>query len=109
MAFDGKEGEEVTLEQASGWTANFRNGMAPGAIKGHFMGEDLIRAIVKQPGCKGIRIYNGVDDMGMACLVFVGADGNEDDMIDSGDVIADRALPCPSYCGSGNSLNGDST
>jgi hypothetical protein len=109
MAFDGKEGEEVTLEQASGWTANFRNGMAPGAIKAHFMGEDLIRDIVKQPGCQGIRIYNGVNDAGEACLIFVGADANEDDMIGSGDVIADYTEPCPPFCGSGNSLNGDST
>ena len=109
MSFDGTEGGEVSLTDAATWTANFRNGMAPGTIKGHFMGEDILKAITKQPGCKGIRIYNAINDAGEACVVLVGVDANEDDMIASGDVIADMARPCPSFCGSGNSLNGDST
>lgn len=102
MAFDGTEGEKITLTDASNWTATYRANMGTGDPKGHFIGKDLIEEILAQSGCKGIRVYYGIDDSDEKVLIFVGADADEDDMLD---IIADRSIPCPSHCGSSNDLN----
>jgi len=103
MAFDGKEGEEITLESASSWTENYRNQMVSGDLKGHFFGKDHFNAILEQTDCVGIRIYNGMDDNGKPVLILVGAKVNEDDLVDG--IIVDRAISCPDKCGRANDLN----
>jgi len=106
MSFDGSEGSTVSLTDAGNWTENYRDDN-PGAVKAHFIGKDLVRDIITQAGCKGIRVYHAVDDAGLTELIFVGAKSNEDDMIETGDVIADRSVPCPNNCGAANDLNGN--
>jgi hypothetical protein len=103
MAFDGKEGEEITMETASSWTENYRNQMVSGDLKGHFFGKDHFNAILEQTDCVGIRIYNGMDDNGKPVLILVGAKVNEDDLVDG--IIVDRAISCPDKCGRANDLN----
>lgn len=101
MAFDGTEGSEITLSEGATLTAEYRR-LNSGATKAHFIGKDLINDILAQSECMGIRIYYGIDENGDKQLVIVGADGNEDDILD---IIADKSKPCPSYCGSTNDLN----
>ena len=103
MAFNGKEGEEISLETASSWTENYRNQMVSGDLKGHFFGKDHFNAILEQTDCVGIRIYNGMDDNGKPVLILVGAKVNEDDLVDG--IIVDRAISCPDKCGRVNDLN----
>jgi hypothetical protein len=103
MAFDGKEGGEITLETASSWTENYRNQMVSGDLKGHFFGKDHFNAILEQTDCVGIRIYNGMDDNGKPVLILVGTKANEDDLVDG--IIVDRAISCPDKCGRANDLN----
>ncbi|MCR9170848.1 MAG: hypothetical protein NXI10_00020 [bacterium] len=101
MAFTGKEGGQITLEQGADMTSAYRD-QNPGKTKGHFMGRDILLEILNQEGCMGIRVYYGIDNNGDKQLVFVGADSNEDDQLD---LIADLSMPCPSRCGSSNDLN----
>ncbi len=103
MAFNGKEGEEITLTTASGWTENYRNHMTSGDPKAHFFGKDHFANILNQTGCEGIRIYNGINDDGKKVLIMVGAKANEDD-IDDG-IIVEKAVLCPTICGRANDLN----
>ena len=103
MAFNGKEGEEISLETASSWTENYRNQMVSGDLKGHFFGKDHFIAILEQTDCVGIRIYNGIDDNDKPVLIMVGAKANEDDLVDG--IILDKATPCPNNCGRANVLN----
>lgn len=104
MSFNGSEGEEITLTEAAGMTANYRE-ENPNETKGHFMGKTLIQAILDQTDCVGIRIYYGIDDEGNKELILVGVDENEDDLYEG--KIGDKMKPCPSYCGSSNPLNSD--
>ncbi len=103
MAFDGTEGEAITLAKAGGYTKDYRDEY-PGALLAHFFGKDIINDILDQNDCMGIRIYHGIKN-GKAELILVGATADEEDMIATGDIIADVALPCPNRCASSNTLN----
>ncbi len=68
-----------------------------------FMGREIIEGILAQPGCFGIRVFNGVDEMGIRKPIFVGVDhkGNNILHIDKTRkaIVAGGAKICPPYCG----------
>lgn len=102
MGFDGTEGSAISLSTAAALTKEHR-AQNPSARLGHFFGKDIIEEILRQEGCVGIRIYYGIDsDTGKRELVIVGANDEEDDMLD---LIADVSAPCPARCSSSNDLN----
>lgn len=100
MAFDGKEGGAITLATGSQMTANYRRNN-PDEILGHFFGRDILEQLLEQEGCMGIRMYYAEDADGNKELVIVGADAEENDMLD---LVADVSCQCPP-CGAANSLN----
>jgi hypothetical protein len=102
MSFDGTEGGSITLSSASDLTAEYRR-LNPGAAKAHFFGKDILLDLLDQTGCKGIRMYYGIDENGDKELVLVGADSNQDDI--STGIIADLSVPCPNECSAKNDLN----
>lgn len=102
MSFNGTEGAPIALTTASQWTANYRATIAPGEIIARYMGKDAIEKILSQEGCMGIRIYYAIEDDGVKNLVFVGADANENDMLD---MVYNFTLPCPNRCSDANPLN----
>ena len=102
MAFTGKESEKVTLQEAANWTANYRATIKEGEILSHFYGKNNLTEILEQKDCQGIRIYHGIDD-GQKNLILVGADGDENDMING--VLVERGVPCPPRCKEKNVLN----
>ena len=102
MAFDGSEGGSITVQQGAQLTSKYRQKF-PNYIKGRFFGKDILEDILEQEGCMGIRMYFGWDQTnGKMELVLVGADADEDDMLD---LVADLSIPCPNICGSSNALN----
>jgi len=103
MAFNGSEGKQVTLNEASAWTENFRDTISTGDTLGHFFGKDIINKILDQPGCMGIRIYYGLEENGAKNLVLAGVIANEDDLVNG--VLAEYAVRCPNNCSSANVLN----
>lgn len=102
MAFDGTEGKQITIADASTMTKNYRTAN-PNGVLGHFMGKNIINSILNQPGCMGIRTYHGINSNGVRELVMVGVDVHENDMISG--VIADRSTVCPPMCSTNNPLN----
>jgi len=100
MAFDGTEGGAITVRLGGTMTANYRTNN-PGQRLGHFFGKDILNQILDQNGCMGIRMYYAEDDDGNKELVIVGADAEENDMLD---LVADISCPCPP-CGDSNALN----
>ena len=102
MAFNGNEGEQVTLAEAAAWTKRYRTSN-PTAIKASFYGMNKINDVLNQPGVVGIRFYNGEDSNGVNNLILVGVDANEDDITLG--VIMESGPQCPSQCGASNSLN----
>ena len=101
MAFDGTEGGEITLSAGAAMTKEFRL-RNPDTIKARFFGKDIINEILNAEGCIGIRLYYGLDEDGNNQLVMVGADSDENDMLD---IVADLSRPCPNVCGVSNPLN----
>ena len=95
MSFTGNESEEITLAQATDWTAAYRTNNA-GSVKAHFFGKTQLMKILNQTNCAGIRAYYAIDDAGVKQLVFVGADYNEKDLYNG--VILERSSPCPNSC-----------
>ncbi len=103
MAFDGNEGEVVTLAEAAEWTANYRKAN-PSAVKAHALGANKISAVLNQEGAVGVRLYRAIDNNGNACLIMVGVDSSENDLTSG--ILVERMPPCPPFCGGGNELNG---
>ena|SRR3989338_7277742 len=103
MAFNGTEGGEISLETAADMTAAYRSAN-PGAIKARFFGRDILEDLMKQEGCMGLRIYYGLNEDAVSQLVVVGADADQNDMLNK---IADTSIPCPDQCGAANVLNGN--
>lgn len=81
--FDGGEGGSITLEDAILKTTKFREKF-PGQIKANFYGKQIIEQILGQPGCVGIRIYNGVDPITDKLeTVLVGVNPNQQDILNA--------------------------
>ena len=53
----GREGEEFDPEVAASWTQNYRH-KHPGETISHFFGKDILKKILAQEGCQGIRFYH---------------------------------------------------
>jgi hypothetical protein len=100
MFTGSNEGEEISLETASEWTANYRTAN-PGSIKAYFYGRTILLDILGQNDCVGIRIYYAMDGEGVKQLILVGVDADGNDQTSG--IVADRGYPCPSYCDSGDS------
>lgn len=101
MAFNGDEGEIVSLSDAKTWTEKYRNDN-PGQVKAYFYGKNKLMDILNQTGCVGIRMYYGKDGS-TPNIVLVGAESNEDDMQNG--IIVEHGVPCPNQCGAPNELN----
>lgn len=105
MTFTGNEDHSISLEDAAKLTANYRSNAGPNPALAGFFGEETLKQILNQTHCVGIRIYYGEENDGTPTLVLVGADEDENDLIDG--KIAERELPCPPYCSVQNTLNSD--
>ena len=109
MPFDGTEGTQIPLSTAAKLTQNYREANPkPETILGCFLGKDILKKLLAQPGCEGIRFYYGLNGTTPE-LVAVGADSEENDQLGvvSGVqcIIADDAPRCPPHSSQPNSLN----
>jgi hypothetical protein len=105
--FTGKESDPIELETAKTWTANYRK-QNPGDREGHFFGFEIIKQILSQKGCMGIRAYYAIDANGNKQLLLVATDANGEDLMlesansaartEEGNIVADASYPCPGYC-----------
>lgn len=91
------------MDEAGNMTGAWRSN-GSGSVNAVFFGREKLEAILAQDGCLGIRMYFAINDKGEKTLVLVGADVNEDDQAQG--LILDRAIPCPTRCGSANGING---
>ncbi|MDB5190667.1 MAG: hypothetical protein JWQ96_230 [Segetibacter sp.] len=83
-------------------------------VLAHFMGRNMIEAILAQPGVIGIRSFYALNELGLKQLVMVGVDSNGNNILsyttvgDNGElikkkgIVADRHRTCPPYCGDGD-------
>ncbi|MCC9135453.1 hypothetical protein ACFSKU_13925 [Pontibacter silvestris] len=98
--YDGTEGAPIELAQAAKWTKNFREKIKDAEesekIKAHFFGRDILKKILEQEDCMGIRMYYAKDDAGQKQLILVGATAEGEDMVNG--IVADMSKVCPPDC-----------
>lgn len=94
MAFNGTEGEFITLEEAITLSSNYKS-RNQGGVYAHFFGAEKLQALLDQEGAVGIRIYLGHDNNGVSKLVLFAADADECNMEG---LILDVGSPCPPHC-----------
>lgn len=109
MPFNGSEGKAIELSLAAQYTQNYREANPnPNTILGSFLGKDILRKLIEQPGCEGIRFYYGLNGTTPE-LVAVGADSEENDQLGvvAGVqcIIADEGHKAPPYSSQPNRLN----
>ena len=67
-----------------------------------------IKAILDQPGCVKFRSYFGMDEDKKTCLIFVGVNANDEDMVKgvyAQGVLVEFGKICPPYCPQASPLN----
>jgi len=102
MELSTQSGEIISLEEARRYTHAFQKRNL-NEKKAFIVGAENLRKILEQPGCLGIRIYNGYceeDDMQNRVLIGVDADGKD---METG-IILDKLTPCPPGCTSSSLL-----
>jgi hypothetical protein len=110
-------GEDIGYEQGAKWIKNYYD-QNQDDVLAHFMGRNMIEAILAQPGVVGIRMFHAFNDMGIKQLVLVGVDengnnilsytsvGENGELIKKKGIVADKTRMCPPYCGQDDVLEG---
>jgi hypothetical protein len=90
--FTGHENFNTTLDSASQFTHRYQAGLA----LGEYFGRDALMSVLNQPGCVGLRIYQGRRAEGNSAIVVVGvtADGHD---LTMGQML-ETGIPCPPIC-----------
>lgn len=102
--FTGSEDHRISLEEASEMTARYRETITNGETIGGFFGVEIIKSILDQDNCVGIRYYYAINETGKKVLVLTGVNSNGDDLYEG--ILAEFSSGCPEYCSSPNPLNG---
>lgn len=84
-------GEEISHEMAIEFIRNFDR-ECPGETKAFTMGKNILLEILSQPGCAGMRFYNGINEHGQKTLVYVGVDAEGKDLVKKTVVLEDGSL-----------------
>ena len=110
--YSAEVGEDIGYEKGAKMIKSYFD-QNPDDILAHFMGRNMIEAILAQPGVVGMRMFYALNEVGLKQLVMVGVDakGNNvlhydtvnavGDIVRNNGIVADRVRSCPPYCGDG--------
>jgi hypothetical protein len=97
---------EISLTTGSAYTLTYQSAQpqpfSPSNPIGGRFDRDAFDLILAQPGCTGIRYYYATDNNGNKCIVVVGTDASNNDMLG---LLMELSDPCPNMCSAPNSLN----
>ena len=99
MSFTGKEGAEISIEEAKAMIGRYRTKYATKAGSSEpsnriycVTGREIVEKILAQEGCVGIRTYFTEADDGMLDIVMTGVDKDQNDLTN---VIANHSVGKP--------------
>lgn len=84
-------GEEISHETAKDFIKAFDREF-PSELKYFTMGKNILEQVLSQPGCVGMRFYNGINEKGQKTLVYVGIDADGKDLIERSVVKEDGSI-----------------
>ncbi len=73
-------GEQISLEMAADFIKTYKEAH-PNEVTGFAMGKTILEEILAQPGCVGMRFYNGINEKGQRTLVYIGIDAAGNDIV----------------------------
>ena len=85
----------IPLADAEAWAKSWQTNPPKPLAKAHLIPLDVLTELLAIPEVANVRAYMGVDTTGQQKLMFVGVDGNDNDMTDA---IYSGTSPCPSCC-----------
>jgi hypothetical protein len=85
----------IPLADAEAWAKSWQTNPPKPLAKAHLIPLDVLTELIAIPEVVNVRAYMGVDTTGMQKLMFVGVDGNDNDMTDT---IYSGTMPCPQTC-----------
>lgn len=118
--FSAEVGEDIGYEKGAKMIKTYYD-QNPDDIMAHFVGRNMIEAILAQPGAVGIRMFHALNELGLKQMVLVAVDekgnnilsyttiGENGEIIKKKGIVADRLRGCPTYCGDGTGGVGDSS
>jgi hypothetical protein len=102
--FEPDRDHAIDLRTAVLYTNSLRQMGESQGVRAVAFGREAVLALLNQPGCSGIRIYQGIADRGRRVLVLVGVDLEGKDMYLG--TLNDRGYPCPPVCDETSPLDG---
>ena len=95
-------GAQISLEEAQNLVKAFQ-AKFPNEVKSFLIDIDLVKLLVSQPDCSGMRIYFGYDESQKKITpVLIGV--NEQNVDLTKGVILDRMTSCPEVCPTNSEL-----
>lgn len=101
---DPARDHRISLAEAVDLTRRFRHDGPSRLGDAMAFNGPQVMALLSQPGCVGLRIYQGLTAAGEPSLVLVGVDARGDDLTDG--MLLDLSFPCPPWCPDGSALKG---
>ncbi|PJJ60740.1 hypothetical protein [Hymenobacter chitinivorans] len=93
--FPESAGSIIPLDLAAKMTHRYQQTYPNGQWAGYYSAY-VYNNLMEQPGCLGIRLYNGIKEDKSECYVLVGVNEKGNDMTDG--LIYDLSAPCPPTC-----------
>jgi len=118
--YSAEVGEDVGFEKGAKMVKTYHD-QNPDDILAHFVGRNIIEAILAQPGVVGFRTFYSLNELGFCQLFFVGVDtqgknilnintvGHDGSMNPQKGIVASGIRSCPPYCGGSTNTETDST
>ena len=91
----------ITLAEAEDWAKSWQGTPPKPLAKAHLIPLEVLTELLALPEVVNVRAYMGVDSTGTQKLMFVGVDGNDNDMTDT---VFSGTVPCPNCCDTNSPL-----
>ncbi len=85
----------IPLTDAEAWAKSWQTNPPKPLAKAHLIPIEVLTELLALPDVVNVRAYMGVDTSGIQKLMFVGVDGNDNDMTDT---VFSGTHPCPDSC-----------
>ena len=95
--FSAEIGDNIGYDKAAKMVKNYCDQQKEN-VTAHFMGRNIIEAILAQPGVVGIAMFNGINELGLQKPMLVGVDANGNNVLnvttvaDNGDIIKQKGI-----------------
>lgn len=103
------DADSMEIPAAKHWIDNYNLGN-PTGVQAHFFGYQIIKQILSENGCVGLRCYYALNDAGIQQLLLIGVTSTGQNILplssfggrteDDG-TIADLSYICPTHCSGG--------